>query len=302
LVGELGGRVVVTIAGCYPSPEGIIFGADSTSTALFSGGHHYFNHNQKIFEVGSNSTIAAVTWGLGNIGKTSLRTLLAVFAEQLVTTPPTDMAEVANRWAQMLWPEYTSALKPSLDLCRILATKVPHDPGDPTSRTQQEERQFQHLSRALILGFCIGGTLPAQGQPGLIPRAFEIVLDPLAAQPDVSPVLGPRFWGVPMMTDRLLYGCDDRFRAAVLGSGFWKGTEKDFDDLRVTQTLNHGLLPIRDAVDFVHTCVYTTIKAMKFSNFNQICGGPIELAVITTDRPFRWVRHKSWDAAIQEGI
>jgi hypothetical protein len=31
------------------------------------------------------------------------------------------------------------------------------------------------------------------------------------------------------------------------------------------------------------------------------CGGPIEIAVITTDRRFRWVRHKDWDVAIAEG-
>ena len=54
-------------------------------------------------------------------------------------------------------------------------------------------------------------------------------------------------------------------------------------------------------IDFVHACIASTIKAMKFSNLAQICGGPIEIAVITTDRRFRWVRHKEWDAAISEG-
>ena len=42
-------------------------------------------------------------------------------------------------------------------------------------------------------------------------------------------------------------------------------------------------------------------KAMKFSDLPQICGGPIEIAVITSDRRFRWVKHKTWDAAIMEG-
>jgi hypothetical protein len=31
---------------------------------------------------------------------------------------------------------------------------------------------------------------------------------------------------------------------------------------------------------------------------NKTCGGPIEVAVITSDREFRWVRHKGWDVAI----
>jgi hypothetical protein len=69
----------------------------------------------------------------------------------------------------------------------------------------------------------------------------------------------------------------------------------------VQQRLSHAILPIRDAIDFVYTCIYSTIKALKFSSLQQICGGPIEIAIITTDRPFRWVRHKAFDAAISEG-
>src|SRR5712671_5580285 len=61
-------------------------------------------------------------------------------------------------------------------------------------------------------------------------------------------------------------------------------------------TLQHpGTVPIRDAIDFTYTCILSTIKAMKFSNLPQVCGGPIEIAVITNDRNFRWVRHKSLD-------
>jgi RND family efflux transporter MFP subunit len=59
--------------------------------------------------------------------------------------------------------------------------------------------------------------------------------------------------------------------------------------------------PLREVVDFVHTCVHSTIKALKFSHFQQICGGPVELAVISTDRNFRWVRHKEWTAAVIDG-
>jgi len=45
----------------------------------------------------------------------------------------------------------------------------------------------------------------------------------------------------------------------------------------------------------------TINKAMKFSHMAPVCGGPVEIAVITTDRKFRWVRHKKFDAAIGEG-
>jgi hypothetical protein len=32
--------------------------------------------------------------------------------------------------------------------------------------------------------------------------------------------------------------------------------------------------------------------------FVPYCGGPIEIAVISTDRRFRWVRHKNFGAAL----
>ena len=35
-----------------------------------------------------------------------------------------------------------------------------------------------------------------------------------------------------------------------------------------------------------------TIKTMKFSHMAPVCGGPVEIAVVTTDRKFRWVRQR----------
>jgi hypothetical protein len=60
-------------------------------------------------------------------------------------------------------------------------------------------------------------------------------------------------------------------------------------------------LPIREAIDWLHASIYTTIKTMKFSHMTSVCGGSVEIAVITTDRRFRWVRHKGFDSAIGEG-
>jgi hypothetical protein len=86
-----------------------------------------------------------------------------------------------------------------------------------------------------------------------------------------------------------------------MASQQWTGTRAELDTLVSKHALGHPMLPIRDAIDFVHACVSITIKAFKFSSLSQICGGPIEIAVITTDRKFGWVRHKAWDAAIIEG-
>ncbi len=103
------------------------------------------------------------------------------------------------------------------------------------------------------------------------------------------------------MINRLLFGCDDNLLGSILNSGKWTGTYQELLDIALQQAITHPPLPIRDAIDFTHACIVSTIKALKFSSFSQICGGPVEIAVITTDRKFRWVRHKPWDTAITEG-
>jgi hypothetical protein len=99
---------------------------------------------------------------------------------------------------------------------------------------------------------------------------------------------------------RLIWGADDALTADILAGGHWNGSKADLDAVVQRHFLGHGIIPIREAVDFVHTCIFSTIKALKFSNLHQICGGPIELAVITSDRKFRWVKHKTLDSAIVE--
>ena len=90
-------------------------------------------------------------------------------------------------------------------------------------------------------------------------------------------------------------------RDAILRSGKWTGSDNDLDMIIQAHRLMHpATVPIREAIDFTHACLLTTIKALKFSSQSRRCGGPIEIAVITTDRRFRWVQHKEWNAAIRE--
>jgi len=294
----------MTIAVCYPSPEGIVLGADSTISSFQPpNGFHYFNHNQKLFEIGQDSTFGIVTWGLGGFGPVSYRTLIAELADDLEAKKPADMLDVATRWSKLVWDAYSTSalLKPAIDNYKVLNAKAVHDPNasaSPTMRTKDEEETFTQLRMGLPVGFCIGGYVPR----ARVPMAFEVMFDPLlAAAPTPQKVVSIRFWGAPRMIDRLLLGADAELKNAILLSNKWTGTDQELTDIMLKNGLTHGVLPIRDAIDFVHTCIYSTIKALKFSSFSQICGGPIELAVITTDRKFRWVHHKAFDTAILEG-
>jgi hypothetical protein len=291
----------LTIAGFYLCPEGIVLGADSTSSVPVDNGLHYFDFNQKVFEIGEAGTLGMLTWGLGSLWPTSYRTLLALLADDLAARPAATVAEVAERWTDMFWNEYQATT--IFQRYATLHAKPPHDPTAnpllPDARSAQEEVEYANLQSGLVVGFCIGGYV----LPNRTPQAAHVLFDPLAGKPAVTVMLPEswQWWGVPNIVDRLIVGADSNLVNAIMSSGMWNGTHGDLMTLIQQQRLTHGTLPIRDAIDYVHSCIQCTIKAMKFSNMSQICGGPIEIAVITSDRKFRWVRHKPWDAAITDG-
>lgn len=289
----------MTIAGFYLSPEGVVLGADSTSSAPTESGMHYLDFNQKILEIGESSTLGLMTWGLGSLGSKSYRTLAAELHDSFEKAPPKSVADVAGRWAAMIWPLYQAF--PLHQRFLALSKKPARSPNVAASRTEKEEKEFAALRNGLVLGFCIAGYV----LPDRSPFACSMTFEPnnLANLPTPVAVTAEshQWWGVPNIVQRLVHGCDPNLKAAIVASKKWNGSDAELDNVLGTQRLAHASLPIRDAIDFVYSCIYSTIKAMKFSSFAQVCGGPIEIAVITTDRKFRWVRHKPWDAAIIDG-
>ena len=291
----------MTIAACYLSSEGLVLGADSTASFQFPDGLHYLNHAQKVFEIGENSTFGMVVWGLGGLRDTSHRTLVAQLADALALSAPVSVTEVMDRWIGLFWASYTAELSASITRAKALEGMPPHDPVNLVAgaRSKDEEDEFQQLSMGLAVGFCIGGYV----LPGRIPEALSVVFTPLGPKPTPTLVAMENygFWGAPNMVSRLLHGSDPRLRDAILSSPQWIGTEIELDAILARFVFGHLRMPIRDAIDFVYSYIFSTIKAFKFSSMSQICGGPIELAVIRTDRPFHWVKHKPWHAALVEG-
>lgn len=295
------GEAVVTIAACYLSPEGVVFGADSTASFQLPDGFHYFNHAQKLFEIGQNSTLGMLVWGLGGLQKSSHRSLVAQLADGFDANPPKSVAEVTDRWIDHFWKAYTTEQAASIARAQALDAMAAHDStgANAGTRSLDEEEELAQLKLGLSVGFCIGGYVI----PDRTPYAMAVVFEPLMPKPTAVPVQmdGYGFWGAPNMVSRLIHGSDARLRGDILNSGHWTGSPADLDAILGRFVFGHLRAPIRDAIDFVHSYIFSTIKAFKFSSMAQICGGPIELAVIRTDRPFQWVKHKPWHAALEEG-
>jgi hypothetical protein len=104
-----------------------------------------------------------------------------------------------------------------------------------------------------------------------------------------------------MLIYRVLFGIDPDLLDKIATSPHWTGGDAEL--LKVAQEFALGpppMLPLREAIDWIYSCIQSTIKGMKFSRLPPFCGGPVEIAVVTSDRPFRWVRHKSLDVALYD--
>ncbi len=98
----------MTIAACYVSHEGVVFGADSSSTYFIPDcGYRHYTNAQKIFEIGEiGSTLALTSWGRGGLPERSFRQLGAELSDSLIARPPASVVECVNRWIAMTWPEW----------------------------------------------------------------------------------------------------------------------------------------------------------------------------------------------------
>ena len=286
----------MTIAGLYFTQEGIVVGADSTSSFLGDNKHlHYFNFAQKLFEVGEGSTVGLLTWGLGHIGDVSLRRLVALLGDSLETKPAASIDGVTKRWLKLFRPIYDLHVADLREALRNVA-KSPVS----SSTASEDAIALRDLVDAKSVGFCVAGYC----MPDRVPDARVVSFRPDLRVPQIErPVPNElHLWGMPNIMNRLLRGVDQPFIDALVASGKWQGSAEDLLDLIEAHGLQpRAKLPMRDAIDYVHSAIYCTIKAMKFSMGPQVCGGPIEIGVITSDRRFRWVRHKPWDAAIEDG-
>jgi hypothetical protein len=286
----------MTIASCLVLPEGVVFGVDSTTSMDMEYGYHYLNHNQKLFEVGEDSSLAIMTWGLSGFRDTSYRTLIALLSDRFNETPPSSVRDAAASWSSIIWDAYRDTFKAELERIKELEAKQAVNAASVSDeRSEEEDDEYKGYLENLRVGFCIGSYCERDRKP----EAFWFEVGPTQRSPsNAYQVQTEKFWGQPNVFLRLFDGFDFRTRQGIIESPFWKGSERDLDALLEKEAFVAPQMTIRDGIDFVHFSIYATIKALKFSTKGQVCGGPIELAVITTDRKFRWVRHKAWDSAV----
>lgn len=271
----------MTIAAAYLTSEGVVLGADSATTvaATVRGGTgagvvQLLNHAQKVFEVGEpgQSRIAICTYGFGLLGKTSHRTIAARLAGK-IDNEQTTIEDAAKMLIEVVEP--------------LVA---------------------EHLPDGQLVGYFVGGHNPVTHDPACSQVVFE------SGKPvhvESMPIGEVRFTGAPDVFHRIFRGYDQTLPRVLreellkaipgLPDTFEESFGQVFESV-AARLVSAGTqdIPIREAIDYVDTYVRVTIKAFKFRYGAPVCGGPIEVGFVTTDRPFRWARHKPFTSAVQE--
>lgn len=216
------------------SPEGVVLGADSTaSMAVDATSLHFFNHTQKVYEIGEpgTGTLAIVMWGMAAIDiDVSHRTSIALLADELKKTQPKTVSDVATLWIDRVWDQYVNTAEyKRFTLLKGIPAYTTTPSAGVTTRSEAEDNEFANLGANLVLGFCIAGYIPGKRTP----EAAVINVDPHKGKP--APQMTQQhallWFGFPGIFERVANGIDSGLRRAILDSRKWSGTEPELDDL-----------------------------------------------------------------------
>jgi len=259
----------MTIAAAYLTSEGVVLGADSSTMVSVQNPEgrsviQLLNHSQKVFEVGENSRVGACIWGLGSLGQISHRTILARLGDRIEEN--TTIEQAANILKEIVEPIITGNT--------VIAP----------------------------VGYFIGGWDPDTREP----KCYHVVSGQTGGMTITPLGLGQAmFSGNPSIFQRVFRGFDASL-LETLKSKFSDIVDPDEFEKRFNESVTHlqarGLadLAIREAIDFLYSYIHITIKSEKFKFGPPTCGGLIEVGFISTDRKFRWARHKPFHSAIME--
>lgn len=293
----------MTIALLIKVNDGIVLASDSAST--LGGGPtvlNTYNNANKVFNLHKALPIGAMTWGLGNVGPSSIATISKDMREHFHAgegawskwklDPATYNVEVAaNQVKDYLFDRYTPV---AAEVARLAEAAIKEEVAAGVPEDVAKMR-YPLLSE---LGFLVAGYSSDADEP----TAYSISMGPSGSPVMVevlpSGVTGAQWWGQPEAIARIMNGLSLGTPDALINLGV------DGLDANAARAISDGLqgqlsvqmiaapMPIQDAIDLAEFLVSTTIQFVRFTPGPPTVAGPIEIATITKHEGFRWVRRK----------
>lgn len=260
-------------------PEGLVLAADSaaslegtinTPQGPQTGILQTFNYASKVAQI-KDYPIGVMSWGIASLGNRSIQGLIMEFEYDY---PKME----ANK-------DYT-VKKIADDLLKFLREKyiATYPANNKQPRLGIFIGGYSHYSKGNFFSEQFIFDFPKSTD-------WKVVRP---NQPDGGQSFGADWFGQIDMLTRLILGYDRRGLDELIKRGVDKTIVQKWTDDHISQLpLAFDGMPLQDAVDFAHYAVQLTIGAFRFALGPPLCGGDVDIAVITP-AAFHWAKRKQW--------
>lgn len=284
----------MTICVSVKVSEGLVLAADSTaviqgilqhpSGQTASGILKTYDHARKLSHI-KDYPIGTLTWGTYLVGSRSVESLIKEYEHSLPSLEQEQekiRRDPPNRGVEQNTYEYS--------VQTIAQGLLEHVKSFYFGQFGQKPKEEQIPLAILVSGYSSGEFFPEQWLVNL-PESLELT----QVRPDVNgkPSFGANWYGLSDAIVRLHWGRDDG-AIAVLAEHFKVSTEEIRQLLGGLQyVVPFEGMPLQDAIDYAVYLVNVVIGRFRFVVGAPLCGGAIDVAVITPNS-FTWIQRKSW--------
>jgi len=264
------GRLEMTICIAVKVGEGLILAADSTTTIQDAKGGviKTYDYASKVAQI-RDYPIGVFSWGVGGLGARSTQSLVMEFEHDL---PSAESAKdfkvkgIADQFFEFFKQRYYAQPTP-----------------------QKGDRPLLGL---FVGGYSAGGFFPEEYWFELPKHTNVEVRRP--DNPDGSPNFGADWFGQTDAISRLIHGYDDGFIRELINQGLDKAViDQIVSAHKFEYPIVFNAMPLQDAIDLVVYLAQLTIGRFRFVAGVPVCGGEIDVAVITPGK-FDWSHRKQW--------
>ena len=269
--------------------EGLVLAADSTAAIEGQIGDgprgvlKTYDHMRKLAHV-KDYPIGTLTWGTAHIGARTVDSLIKEFEHKMPSLHEEEEKCKEQRIRSEEPEPYSyNVRKIAENLIAQILDKYQEEFGN---RSQEDQPRLG----LLVSGYSSGQFFPEQW---LAEMPLKPELRDLRSDYGGQPNFGANWFGVTDAIVRLHWGRDDQ-ALTILSERF----QVEKDEIReLLAPLQYPVLfegmPLQDAVDYAVYLINVVIGRFRFVMGAPLCGGEIDVAVITPDR-FAWVRQKTW--------
>jgi hypothetical protein len=301
---------LVTVAVMVKVHDGLVLATDSATTFQFPNVlPQVYNNADKIFNLHRRLPIAAMTWGLANVGPASISTIAKDLRRRLMDSQKGfedwtldvenySIQRVAERVSEIFHNRLKNAAEEETERLKEAAKQrkaAAKQRGEEVQKEDAASEQFEFADN------CLGMLVAGYSASALQSEAWLLWLDGKADNPP-TPIeiashdaVGWVAYAQPRAVDRLFKGFDAELHTA-LTQAIPEEHHETVAKVLQEQALQPVLapMPFPDAIHLARFLVEVTAGFTHFLLGPDTVGGTIEVAGVNRHEGFKWINRKHY--------